>query len=253
MKEKPPMPPSQMNSQRDRVQHEEIRELLPGYALGILTEDEQRRVEAHLVTCTDCRVELDRFRTTVLVLALAAPEREPPGSLRTSIRAAVQQQGERVGTPQAVRSRFERWRERFQQRVALAWGLAVVALLASFILAGWNVMLQRQLSGVQYRIAAGTVSGNIRYLPSEQILVIDLRGLPTLPAERVYQLWAIPDGTPVPMATFTETTRRIAVVGDPATLGTLAITVEPGPLGSPSPTSQPLVMIDLRHQRGTAS
>ncbi len=228
--------------------HDQIRELLPGYALGILTPEEHALVASHLATCTTCATELSRHRIAALALTLAAPEREPPSRLRSRLQRAV-----RSSSQPAVPSRAERWRSWLRQRAVLGWGLATVAVVAVIALAVWNVTLLHQLQRDEYRVVSGSVTAHVRYFPSDRVLVIDLRGLPDPPPGTVYQVWAIPSGTPVPMGTLPDSASRIALIGDPSQLGTLAITVEPGPLGSPQPTSAPLVTIDLRNQRGTTS
>jgi hypothetical protein len=72
--------------------HEEIRSLLPAYALGALDAGERDRVAAHLAGCAECRSEYagcaDVADTLPDALALAAPS-TVPASARSRLLAAV--------------------------------------------------------------------------------------------------------------------------------------------------------------------
>jgi anti-sigma-K factor RskA len=60
---------------------DDVRELLEGYALGVLDPDEENRVEAHLASCADCRRLVARYREILAgfpeALALASPLQLP--------------------------------------------------------------------------------------------------------------------------------------------------------------------------------
>lgn len=58
-------------------------------ALGTLSEDESRRLAAHLESCAACRVELDSFRGTAAALAYSVTPVSPPAELRQRILASV--------------------------------------------------------------------------------------------------------------------------------------------------------------------
>ena len=61
--------------------HERTRILLSSYVDGEVTEDEARRVEAHLEGCHECQVELEELRATVSLLS-QLPQLEPSRSFR---------------------------------------------------------------------------------------------------------------------------------------------------------------------------
>ena len=86
------------------------------------------------------------------------------------------------------------------------------------------------------------------YVSLNQGLVFTAAGLPALPAGRVYQLWVIPPGAPAPVSAgfvpIDATGRARMTIDLPqgvTSVGTVAVTNEPGPAGSPGPTSTPLL------------
>lgn len=63
-----------------------IEELIPGYVLGELREEERERVEAALAESPHLRTELSRYeRLFVLLSAAASEEVRVPADLRTRI------------------------------------------------------------------------------------------------------------------------------------------------------------------------
>jgi hypothetical protein len=109
------------------------RQRLHAYVLGALDEDEQRRLEAHLEGCTECRqlaAELAETASALpAALATASPLR-PPASLKDRLIAEVDR---RARPP-----RRTWWRPR--AALALA-GVAVAALLVT-----WNIRLENAQS-----------------------------------------------------------------------------------------------------------
>ncbi len=69
------------------TEHEQLRELIPIYALGALTPDEARGVEAHLDSCPECFDELSVHLTTAAALD---GRQEPPSAIweRVSLQIA---------------------------------------------------------------------------------------------------------------------------------------------------------------------
>src|SRR5579884_3982024 len=68
----------------------DVDDLLPGYALGVASDDERREVEAHLVTC-DKHPQLADYRQTVELLPMSAPLKEPAGAVKQRLMARVYQ------------------------------------------------------------------------------------------------------------------------------------------------------------------
>jgi hypothetical protein len=86
--------------------------------------------------------------------------------------------------------------------------------------------------------AAPDASGEVTYLPQDKLLMLDVRDLPPLEPDQVYEVWLIGAEGPVPAGTFDQPTDQHAVVADRDLYDTLAITAEPGPLGTEAPTGE---------------
>src|SRR5262249_13674717 len=89
--------------------------------------------------------------------------------------------------------------------------------------------------------------GNVFVNPRTGVLMI-AANLPQLPAGRIFEMWLIPKGgAPMPAGTFTAASSGDAfhILPGPvdiASLGTVAVTVEPE-AGSQAPTSTPIIAV----------
>lgn len=154
-----------------RPTHEAITELLPGYALGALDEDEERFVARHLDDCPVCRLQLDELRETAGLLAFGAPPAQPSPGAKAALFARVAA-AEGAARPTvtnlappaqphprergaSVRTRARSARSRFAWPRPAPARLAPLALAAAVILSllGWNISLQRRLDDAA-RLAA---------------------------------------------------------------------------------------------------
>jgi predicted anti-sigma-YlaC factor YlaD len=71
------------------MDHRTYRELAAGAALDDLDAVERTALDAHLGACATCRGDARQLADTAGLLALAAPRREPPASLRGAVLAAI--------------------------------------------------------------------------------------------------------------------------------------------------------------------
>lgn len=69
--------------------HEDYNDLLPGYALDALDDEDRRRVAAHIESCPACRLELAELRETIGLLAFATPRAQPPAHVKEAIFARI--------------------------------------------------------------------------------------------------------------------------------------------------------------------
>jgi anti-sigma-K factor RskA len=124
---------------------------------------------------------------------------------------------------------------------------AAVLLLLSAGLLVWNVRLREQIAtapvaemiALAPTDAAPGARGQVTYLPQDNLFMLDVRDLPPLQPDQVYEVWLIgADGVPVPAGVFDQPTDQHAVVADRDLYDTLAITAEPGPLGTDAPTGE---------------
>lgn len=248
--------------------HEEWLERTELYALGALEAGDARRVEAHVAGgCPACERRLAETREGLALLARALPPLDPPAELRARVLAAVEQ--EPVGAPVAPAPRAPRAAPR-----PLWWGLGAGALAAAGLLAalGWALATTRQeLARLEARAAAlraelarqqealrvladpgarvvtlagtgpsPTASARLFWNPPTGRGVLVTSGLPPLPGDRVYELWAIAGAEPLPAGIFTVDAAGRAVHPLPALppaapVERFAVTLEPaGGLPRPS-------------------
>jgi len=107
-----------------------IQTKLPGYLDGAIRTADHRLVSAHLDTCDDCRVELERYRKLALLTARVEPS-TPPSDLAVKIRVAIARQRNQRSWAERMWSRADLTLKNFFQPLALpATGGLVVAMLA---------------------------------------------------------------------------------------------------------------------------
>lgn len=250
-----------------------LEELLPAYALGALDGEDLRELEAHLAGgCEECRRQLalwqgdlealaaevepvqpsDVTRARVLRLAggaerapVALPPRRTPGWMVAAAAVLLalalwgflgQARMERqVQSLEAERDRLSREVNGLAQQVGLARDEARRAQQALQVLAA---------PGVQSVVLAGLgpspgAKGRTYVNPSTRDALFYAFDLPSLPADKTYELWFIAAGKPVAAGTFdvdprgTGTVRVEQVTSNP--IQVWAVTIEPRG-GVPQPT-----------------
>ncbi len=81
---------------------EHVTDLLPGYALGCLDEEDLLKVARHLPQCAACRNELSTYWAAADQLALAAPLHTPPPDLKNRMLQRVEQAAQQAAAPDAL-------------------------------------------------------------------------------------------------------------------------------------------------------
>jgi hypothetical protein len=210
------------------MNHDELRDLVPIYALDALGGDEELEVRSHLEACQPCRLLLESHIQAAVALALAAQPVTPPADLRNRLMTAVAASPQAPSLPPAVPLRSLRsvtW-----QRVS-----ALVAVAALLALGAFSYRQTRNLHEQERRLAAqgaifqalasplttavpltGTGSG---VNASAQLYVsgdkhtagLVARGLSD-PGKNVYQLWLIENNVPAPVEAFRPDSSGIALV-----------------------------------------
>ncbi len=231
---------------------EELRALLPAYALDALAPDDARVVETHLPGDPEGLAEMAALWKVAADLAEAVPAEEPPAVLRRQILAVVRPQARVLTLPRS-------------------WAVAATAAAAVLViaLAAVGVSLDRRLTALQERLLAqervlallatpssktaalaGTVPANVRlvYDPERRqgaLVVADLRDPG---ANLVYQVWLIAGEQPESAGVFRPVPGQAVIVplaADFPRYRLVAISVEPGPQGSPQPTTTPILSGNL--------
>ncbi len=137
--------------------HDELADLVAGYAVSALDPDERSALEAHLETCEACRQQLSELGPIVDGLTASAGDREPPPGLKDRILAAARAERAAAEPPAPVfspaRSAWPR-REVSSRPAVLAGAAAVVALLAAVAaLAVWVSNVRGDLDTSELRLA----------------------------------------------------------------------------------------------------
>lgn len=245
-----------MEPKLNAARHAEMRDLLGAFALGAVDAQEAAAVRAYVATNAEAREELAELMAGIDVLALTIEPLNPPAGLRDRLSAAVLAdaaaappsaplapavQPAPTPRPEPIRRPDSFWSR------ATPWAAAAAALL--LITAGllfWNLQLRNQIAATPVAEtvalaptdAAPGASGEVRYLPDEQLFFVDVRDLPPLAEGQVYEVWLIGADGPVPAGVFDRSTDQHAIVADRTQYDTLAITAEPGPLGTEAPTGE---------------
>jgi anti-sigma-K factor RskA len=242
------------------ARHAEARDLLAAFALGTIDAEEAASVRAHLATCAECQAEMTELWLAADSLPDMIEPMDPPPALRDRIAAAVMAEPvssspaptapvalgsipaiDRVKrAPGPIRKPASFWSR------ATPWAAAAaILLLLSAGLLVWNLRLREQLATapVAETIAlaptdvAPDARGEVTYLPQDDLFILDVRDLPPLEPDQVYEVWLIgEDGVPAPAGVFDDPTDQHAMIADRSQYETLAITAEPGPLGTEAPT-----------------
>lgn len=242
------------------ARHAEARDLLGAFALGALDAHEAVAVRAHLATCAECQAEIAGLWAAVDTLPELVEPMDPPPALRDRISAAILAEAAAgpneppapatvtLLPPSASERRLaEPIRPAKWWSTATPWvAAAAILLLTSVGLLAWNVRLRDQITttpaaetiALEPGASAPDASGEVTYRPGEDVLLLDVRDLPALEPGQVYEVWLIGEegAAPVPAGVFDRSTDRHAIVADRSRYTTLAITAEPGPLGTEAPT-----------------
>jgi anti-sigma factor RsiW len=67
------------------MDHNQIYELLPAYALGCLDDDDASVVSDHLASCDKCNAQLSASQRTVDLLSFGASPVRPPDALKQKL------------------------------------------------------------------------------------------------------------------------------------------------------------------------
>ncbi|HEY9823920.1 MAG TPA: anti-sigma factor [Stenomitos sp.] len=185
---------------------DEVEELLTGYVLGILAEQERLKIEVMLAQSPAL---WDEVRQLEAVLGLVAQQAavQASSTLRFRILSAAQSQvaqSQAVQPQPSVRKRPLRW--------AVAVALGLMALLG--IIAYQNLQLRTQVARLESQVKTleghvqqtFTLQGTVVASASQGNVVIDLEEaraqiklyhLPVLGQGEIYQMWAITKGKTV--------------------------------------------------------
>lgn len=245
------------------LEHEDILQLIPIYALNSLDSDEAALVRRHLAGCEACRAELEAYEAVVDVMPLAAPSARPSPELKG--RLMTQIKNEQVSIPAAPPtpaktkpSWGQQISEAFQNLLSgPLWRpvglLIVIALVVS------NAILWQQLNAPdpnawrRVRLTGSELTPEARgiiYISADGrngTIIVDQ--LPQLNPDQQYQLWLIRDGQRTSGAVFSVDSDgyrgvQIESAEPLQNYGAFGITIEPAG-GSPEPTGERVLGYNL--------
>ena len=191
-----------------------VEDLLDGYLLGALEEEEHGRVQAHLSECAACIEELASSREVLAVLPNALEPLEPRPSLKAALLDAARAEGhaEQGSNVTPLKQR--------PARASAVWFVGLAAAVATLAAAGllaWAVTLNgrlddkdAELRATQAAVAAFATSAQTLHMESEysgetveaaiavpqegtEITVV-VTGLPQPEAGHGYKLWLFNEG-----------------------------------------------------------
>lgn len=222
-------------------------DLLGAYALDALPDDETRRMDAHLQSCTEHAAAAAELRATQPLLALTVDEAQPSPELRRRIMQAVEagpvaDRSPATSVPDATRVR----RVRRLPRIVLRpiHGAIAAALVVSLGLGGViGYLLSQAGQPIAYSFqgapsSAPGATARLVYFKDRKQAVLTVNGLPGLAAGHVYEIWLIKGGVPVDegIGTGPDGTVAIQLSADLSQFDQLAITIEPGEQQLPTTT-----------------
>ena len=225
----------------------DLHTLSGAYALDALSDEEAKQFRLHLQECSACREEVRELRQAASRMGESEPI-PPPSALKERILAAADQLPQLP--PKVTRIQQGRSPHR-TARIASAAAAAVLVVGTAF-----GIGLLRsgdEQNGVTHVFQAAdahearvkTRSGaTVTVATSRRLgkMAVDTDALPSLGRQRVYQIWAIHNGTPMSAGLIDDPDRGASMALPSA--GTLvAITVEPAG-GSRVPTTAPLFQVD---------
>ncbi len=143
------------------MNHENIQELLPAYALGALEPMERDAVARHIEGCQACRVLAFEEMELGAMLQRAIPQAEPPKALRAKVLNAVaQQEMTKHGKGDGVKRPF--WAGLFSMQPSFAMGsMAGVMIMMLGAVIGLVAVSQNNVSDLKTNVKdlKGDVAG----------------------------------------------------------------------------------------------
>ena len=246
----------------------DIHVLTGAYAADALDDEERRMFERHLAVCDACAREVAELQATTARLADAASE-QPPAGMKAAVMAQIDTIRQEPPPVSSIPrpSRRRRWATRIVAAAAAVLVLAVVGLSATVARLNGHVdQLQAREQTVAQVLAApdaDVVTGaagpaaptgtTARAVVSPDLGkgVFLASALPPAGDAQTYELWIIGTDGATPAGVFDASgSGRVTqlVEGDLAAASALGVTVEPAG-GSPQPTSDPIILIDLAGAR----
>lgn len=189
------------------MSHDEMPDLLPGYAFDALSDAETARVKEHLRACMPCQLSAESDRAVVENLAYAGPRQRPSPRVKELLMERIAQ--EAAGLPSRAPAGWSTGGLRSRLRAAPGW-LVAAAVVPWFVVLGLGATFMmsqqrppaQQLSVKSLRGPHGEF-GRLVMVPGASSAVLDVMRMPALPAGRRYACWLERNGRMEHIANFT--------------------------------------------------
>jgi len=250
---------------RDDRDAEYYEDLLAAAAFGTLDSDEAAELRAYLESNPDARDALADLRELASMLSLVAGEADPSPALRDRIEGTIASgEAREMGMPNGIQplpvspepepTRLHAPRVAWNASLWAAAAALVIALAAGLVLGRYffaDTENEPAPEVIAFEMATPIpdLTAELTYDPDRELFMLDTENMPHAPAGQVYQVWLI-DKANVPQPMGVMERESFAVTADRDDYTAFAITVEPGPLGSEAPTSQPFFVAPLTPDAG---
>lgn len=222
---------------------ERIDELIALAALGELSPDEERELDAVCRADAAVAAELDDALATAAVLQRAHDEQLPAG-LRANVMAAIASEPQDAPENEPVALDVARTRRRRRSSWLLAAAAVIVFVVGAFVVAN-DVAAPDGVAAVldaadaeQHNVSGELGTLVVTYSPSEEAMVVAGDGIVSVAENMTYQVWFEQEGTMVPSGLFRpdeEGHVEELITVDAGTGESINVTAEPAG-GSATPT-----------------
>lgn len=230
---------------------EDVHALVGAYALGAVDDVERLVFERHLAQCADCQGELPSLLAAVAKLG-GAQLATPPAQLRASVMARVARTTQLA--PLTAPSGHRR-RSGLSRVLAVAASIAVVLGIGGVAVEQQRLVHERDRSDriaavasdpdKRTRVMPVVGGGTAEITDAGGAALVSLRGLPTAPDNRTYQLWKkLPDDSVVSLGVLGRSPSKTTFVDNLGNSTALAVTIERDG-GADQPTTTPTVVMPL--------
>jgi anti-sigma-K factor RskA len=230
-------------SERD---HDRRRDDVAAYLLGSLGPSEAADFEQHLVSCVECRTELDWLRPALNSLSESVERVKPPAALRTRI--VGEARADAKAAAESARDSAPGFWSRFglgSGGLRPALGLAALALIAAVVV-GYTIR-DEQTESTSTVVAGRSPGVTARVIRQGDSGTLDLANVQPLPPEEVLEAWVQRGGRVESAHSLFAADingRASAPLPDMHGVEVVMVTAEPHG-GSIHPTSKPIVTVPI--------
>ena len=231
-----------------------FQELLAGYVLGDLDENELAWLNQQLVANPQLEEEIKQIQETLALMPYGLSSEKPSNDLRSNILASVSQKSKKSTISPFKRNKLPWLIVAITTLTTILFGFSSYQLRQQLALKETELLQQQELTALLRQpnnrlmalkgVETSTTSGSLFIIPEEKKAILVLQNLASLPEDKVYRLWAVSQGKKTGCINFKPDEKGgVAVELSPQELTnaqSVLITVESQP-DSFQPTSKPVI------------